>query len=98
MRFGAHLVKNNQLTVYPRYSYIQNIGCDASGVHSKAEDAEKMKVDLSKAIENPKFIKPYVDRDIQKLMKKHYSGGVVSDIKRNVATFGIVVKERLKMI
>ena len=96
VRFGAHLVRNNWLTVYPRYSYIQNIGCDASGVHSREEDAEKMSVDLSKAIENPVLRKPYVNKEIQKVMKKHYSGGVVSDIKRSVATIGIVIKERLK--
>lgn len=96
VRFGAHLVRNNWLTVYPRYSYIQNIGCDASGVHSKEEDAEKMSVDLSKAIENPVFRKPYVNKEIQKIMKRHYSGGVVSDIKRSAATVGIVLKERLK--
>lgn len=97
VRFGAHLVRNNQLTVYPRYSYIQNIGCDASGVHSKSEDAEKMSVDLSKSMENPVLGKPYINREIQKIMKKHYSGGVVSDIKRTIATIGIVIKERLKM-
>lgn len=96
VRFGAHLVKNNQFTVYPRYSYIQNIGCDESGVHSKSEDAIKMQVDLSKAIANPRLIKPVVNQEIQKIMKKHYSGGVISDIKRTVATTVIVAKERLK--
>lgn len=97
VRFGAHLVKNDQLTVYPRYSYIQNIGCDASGVHSKSEDAEKMRVDLSKAIENPVLIKSYVNKEIQKIMKKHYSGGIWSDLKRSGATAVIVLKERLKL-
>ena len=97
VRFGAHLVKKDQLTVYPRYSYIQNIGCDASGVHSQAEDALKMCVDLSKAIESPRLTEPMVNADIQKLMKKHYSAGIVSDIKRTIATAGIVLKERWKM-
>lgn len=96
VRFGAHLVKNDQFTVYPRYSYIQNIGCDESGVHSTAEDAVKMRVNLSDAIENPRLIKPEVNDEIQKIMKKHYSGGVVSDIKRTVATSVIVMKERIK--
>ncbi len=97
VRFGAHLVKRDQLTVYPRYSYIQNIGCDASGVHSQAEDAEKMHVDLSKAIESPRLTEPSVNPDIQKIMKKHYSAGIVSDIKRTIATVAIVLKERWKM-
>lgn len=96
VRFGAHLVRNNQLTVYPRYSYIQNIGCDESGVHSKSEDAAKMQVDLEKAIKNPELTKPIVNREIQKIMKKHYSGGYISDIKRTIATIVIVIKERIK--
>lgn len=96
VRFGAHLVKKDQLTVYPRYSYIQNIGCDASGVHSQSEDAQKMRVDLSKAIESPRLTEPFVNNEIQKIMKKHYSAGIVSDIKRTIATVGIVLKERWK--
>ena len=96
VRFGAHLVKKNQLTVYPRYSYILNIGCDESGVHSKSEDAVKMEVDLTKAITNPQLTKLIVNDEIQRMMKKHYSAGIKSDIKRTVATILIVMKERLK--
>lgn len=97
VRFGAHLVKKDLLTVYPRYSYIQNIGCDASGVHSQEEDAKKMQVDLSKAIENPMLPEPMIYPAIQKAMKKHYSAGIVSDIKRTIATATIVLKERRKL-
>lgn len=96
VRFGAHLVRMNQLTVYPKYSYVQNIGCDESGVHSKAEDAIKMKVDLSKAIENPQLKELSVNKEIQKIMKKHYSAGFTSDIKRALATKLIIAKERIK--
>ena len=96
VRFGAHLVKNNLLTVYPRYSYITNIGCDESGVHSKADDAEKMRVDLSKSIENPILTDVEIDKRIQKIMKKHYSYGFVSEIKKFIATALIVIKERLR--
>ena len=96
VRFGAHLVKNNLLTVYPRYSYITNIGCDESGVHSKTDDAEKMRVDLSKAIENPVFTDVEIDGRIQKILKKHYSYGFVSEIKKLIATVLIVIKERLR--
>lgn len=96
VRFGAHLVKNNLLTVYPRYSYITNIGCDESGVHSKSDDAEKMRVDLSKAIENPMLTDVDIDRRIQKILKKHYSYGFVSEAKKLIATILIVLKERLK--
>ena len=72
VRFGAHLVKNNLLTVYPRFSYNSNIGCDESGVHSKSDDNEKMRVDLSKAIEAPVLTDVEIDSRIQKIMKKHY--------------------------
>lgn len=96
VRFGAHLVKNNLLTVYPRYSYITNIGCDESGVHSKADDTEKMRVDLSKAIENPVLNDVEIDKRIQKIMKKHYSYGFVSEMKKFIATALIVIKERLR--
>lgn len=96
VRFGTHLVKNDWLTVYPRYSYIQNIGCDESGVHSKSEDAEKMSVDLTKAIKEPRITDVEFNNKIQKTMKKHYSYGFVSDIKKFVATALIVVKCRLK--
>lgn len=96
VRFGAHLVKNDLLTVYPRYSYITNIGCDESGVHSTTDDAEKMRVDLSKAIENPVFADVKIDNRIQKILKKHYSYGFVSEAKKLIATILIVIKERLK--
>ena len=96
VRFGAHLVKNNLLTVYPRYSYNSNIGCDESGVHSKSEDNEKMRVDLSKAIENPVLTDVDIDSRIQKIMKKHYSYGFVSEVKKFIATVLIVIKERLR--
>lgn len=96
VRFGAHLVKNNLMTVYPRYSYITNIGCDESGIHSKSDDAEKMRVDLSKAIENPVLTDVEIDSSIQKIFKKHYSYGFISEAKKFIATVLIVIKERLK--
>ncbi len=96
VRFGAHLVKNDWLTVYPRYSYIKNIGCDESGVHSKSEDAEKMAVDLNKAIKEPQIIDVELNKKIQKTMKNHYSYGFVSDIKKFIATAMIVAISKLK--
>lgn len=96
VRFGSHLVKKGQLTVYPRYSYISNIGCDESGVHSMSDDAEKMKVDPAKAIAHPKIEAVELNIEIQKTLKKHYSYGLVSDIKRFAATVLIVAKEIVK--
>lgn len=96
VRFGAHLVRKDLLTVYPVYSYNSNIGCDESGVHSKTDDAEKMRVDLSKAIESPVFTDVEIDARIQKIMKKHYSYGIVSEAKKFIATALIIIKERFK--
>ena len=96
VRFGAYLVRNNLLTVYPRCSYITNIGCDESGVHSKSEDNEKMRVDLSKAIEEPVLKDVDIDKRIQKILKKHYSYGFISEAKKFIATVLIVIKERLR--
>ena len=84
------------LTIYPRYSYIQNIGCDETGTHSQSGDAESMDVDLSKAIPNPKMENVPFDTDIQKSLKKHYSGGKISDMKRSFAVKYIVHKEKRK--
>lgn len=96
IKFGANLILNDQGTVYPRYSYVENIGADASGVHSKAEDAELMRVDLSKAIAEPRLADVEYIPEIQKKMKKHYSGSALSGAKRFAATVAIVAKERLK--
>ena len=95
VRFGAHLVKNNLLTVYPRMSYAQNIGCDETGVHSTSEDAAKMRVDLSKAIEKPVLTDVEIDGRIQNILKRHYSYGFVSEMKKLIATILILMKERL---
>ena len=55
-----------------------------------------MRVDLSKAIENPSFADVEIDKRIQKVFKKHYSYGLVSDAKKLIATTLIVIKERLR--
>ena len=96
VRFGAHLVKNDMLTVYPRYSLVKNIGCDESGVHSTARDAKSMEVDLARAIPDAKI--EFIPRDprIGRLLRRHYSGGMLSDIKRSAATGLLTVKGRLK--
>ena len=96
IRFGAHLVKKTLLTVYPKYSYIRNIGCDASGVHSREEDAAKMRVDLSRSIPDPEIKTVKIDERIQKILKKHYSAGTVSNIKKALATQAIIIKHKLK--
>ncbi len=96
VRFGAHLVKNGMLTVYPRYSLVQNIGGDGSGVHSTVSDAASMRVDLDRAVSDPviAFVPP--EKAISKRLRKHYSGGFASELKRFAATKLILLKGRLK--
>lgn len=95
IRFGAHHVINNYSVVYPKYSYIRNVGCDATGVHSKAEDAELIKVNLDKAIEEPEIGKVNFDKKIQKKLYRFYSGNFISRTRRSFATKLIVTKESL---
>lgn len=96
VRFGAHLVKNNYYTLYPKYSYIQNIGCDESGIHSKTEDADRIRVDLAKAIPNPNLDMPDYNKTLQKILYKYYSGSFLSSLKRLLATRFIIACENLK--
>lgn len=92
VKFGTQMVIRDLMTVYPKYSYINNIGCDDSGVHSSSGDAEKIRVDLNKSIKDPKIKNVQIDSRIQKSLKKYYSAGFISDIKRNLFTYGILAK------
>ena len=55
-----------------------------------------MRVDLLKAIESPVLTDVEIDSRIQKIMKKHYSYGFISEAKKFIATVLIVIKERLR--
>ena len=96
IRFGTHLVLNNYKVVYPKYSYIKNIGGDESGVHSTSSDAKSLEADLSKAIAAPKIERLTLDNNIQKKLYRFYSGGLLSSTKRGLATALIIAKERIK--
>ena len=97
VRFGAHLVRKGLYTLYPRFSYIQNIGCDESGVHSKQDDADNIRVDLEKAIHNPNLDLPPYNEPLQRILCKYYSGGFWSSLKRKLGTQWIIARERLKL-
>ena len=95
VRFGLHHIMHNWLTVYPRYSYIRNIGVDGSGEHSRPEDAASMDADLSKAIAEPVLDGVELEERIQRIMKRHYSGGVLTEIKRALAEKAIILQSKL---
>jgi len=94
--FGAHHVINGYLVVYPRYSYIYNIGDDGTGVHTKVGEISDQ-LDLAMAISNPDLAKPQFDHRIQKIIKRVYSAGVLSDIKRGLFTLMLFLKANLTM-
>ena len=54
-----------------------------------------MSVDLTKAIANPVIEPVKLDNRIQKAMKKHYSGGFISDVKRTAGTALIILEHKL---
>lgn len=75
--------KNNALAVYPRYSYIDNIGFDGSGVHCKP--VYKYKNDLSKSIANPTFVPPFLDERILEAFRNIYKYNFIKRTKRYIA-------------
>lgn len=93
VRFGAHLVKNNWLTIYPKFSYVINIGV-VNDSKNTVEDSDMKRVDLEMAIEDFDLVMPEINNDIQKAFKKHYSAGSLSDVKNSVSDFGLRFKRR----
>jgi hypothetical protein len=55
-----------------------------------------MAVDLNKVIKEPRISEVEFNKQIQKTMKKHYSYGFVSNMKKFIATMLIVLKCNLK--
>ena len=94
IRFGAQHILDEWFVVYPRYSYIYNIGDDGLGVHTKQNEIGPQ-YDLSLAIKDPKMQNIEYDSRIQRLLKKRASAGVLSEIKRMLATIVIVIKSNL---
>jgi hypothetical protein len=92
VRFGAHMVKNNWLTIYPRYSYVINIGNEALASKNTVEDSDMVSVDLDRAIENFELETPEINQDIQKALKNHYSQGGLNDARNAASDFGLFLK------
>ncbi len=96
--FGAHHAKQDWWVIYPRYSYVQDIGCDNSGEHCKAEDETRFEVDLTQAIAKPDCTKPAISEKIQKEMFRFYSGGPWSECKHFMISEGICLLYRIGML
>lgn len=85
VRFHAHLVKNDMLTVYPRYSHILNTGVDVNNANNTnaIEDQDMNSIDLNLAKGDFEFIDDLEpDVEVQLAMRKHYSGDAVTEAKR----------------
>ena len=93
VRFGAHLVKNSWLTIYPKFSYVINIGV-VNPSKKTVEDSDMKHVDLNMAIEDFDLVMPEMNEDIQKAFKKHYSAGSISDIKNSVSDLSLLFRKR----
>ena len=69
-------------TVYPRISYLENAGCDGSGMHSGADDAYY--TDMSGCIPKCKFETLEIDRKIAKEFQMKYKDTLKKKIKRRL--------------
>lgn len=85
IRWCYEAFKQKKYTIYPKYSYLSNIGIDGSGVHSAYADkgmAEKYQANIS---QNPEYIVKFErlneDRKIRRQFQKHFSNGFISDTK-----------------
>ena len=77
--------RNNALAVYPRYSYIDNIGFDGSGIHYN-RPVLKYDNDLSKSIAEPIFVPPFIDLKILKAFQNVYKYSLFKKSKRYIAS------------
>lgn len=79
--------KQDALTVYPKYSYIKNLGNDGSGSHgSNAEKRYEAVLNEQKEFEC-EFCEPFIDKKIRKDFYKKYTGGPIIFIKDQIKSF-----------
>lgn len=86
VRFHADLVRNNLVTVYPRYSYVVNTGIDVTEQRAGIEDQDMNPIDLSLAKEEFEFSDIEIDLEIQRAMKRHYSEGAITEARKFAKT------------
>lgn len=56
MRFGFAHFKEHAVAILPCVSYVDNIGFDGTGRHSGINLTDEYRNDLSKSVENPRFV------------------------------------------
>ncbi len=71
---------NNALSVYPVFSYVDNIGLDGSGVHCRADDSQR--VDLSRARREVRFPEnAKVNKAVMRAFREKYRRKAVRKVK-----------------
>ncbi|MCC8147301.1 MAG: hypothetical protein LIO93_12895 [Bacteroidales bacterium] len=93
IRFGMTLVQRSQRTIYPRYSYAENIGHDSRGTHDNVEQvAAPFQVGAGKAIQDSTFLpanKIMADASIEKQFRRIYGGNVLQRVKKYLYIHGV---------
>ena len=82
IRITYHQCKHNLKTLYPRFSYVNNIGFDDTGLH--CESTDRFHNDLSQSLEHYTFIE---NTDINKKILKNYKNVYKYSIKSNLRKF-----------
>lgn len=69
-------------TVYPRISYLENAGCDGSGIHSSVYD--EYYTDMSQCVPKCKFETLEIDKKIAKEFQMKYKDTIKKKIRRRL--------------
>lgn len=69
-------------TVYPRISYLENAGCDGSGIHSSVYD--EYYTDMSQCVPKCRFETLEIDKKIAKEFQMKYKDTIKKKIRRRI--------------
>ena len=69
-------------TVYPRISYLENAGCDGSGIHSSVYD--EYYTDMSQCVPKCKFEKLQIEKKLAKEFCEKYKDTLKKKVRRNL--------------
>ncbi len=95
VRFGAHHARKNWRVIYPRFSYIEDIGDDGSGTHTFNNHA-RFNGDLNSAIAEPNIDKPQENLQIERAFRKVYSNNLFHQLRQMAVIKVIVILEKCK--
>ena len=100
IRFGADLTKRGLLTIYPKYSYVKNVGLESGGVHSSSNASDALKAANDMALKDPVLPdKLFENKKIEREFRRIYGGSLINRLKRNVYVYfaeGIIDNVRKK--